>query len=123
MSEPKHEYVSGACVVCHGPVARTSHWARKTCSEACRSAARRAAGQVSAANLAPISHRSTKRHAPKRETPTADHPHHWIIATPCGGKTSPGRCKVCGAGREFPNATEGHYEFVYGKDPYELPVL
>lgn len=47
------------CVVCHGPVARTSHWARKTCSVACRSAARRAAGQISAANVVGLIHPGT----------------------------------------------------------------
>ena len=37
------------------------------------------------------------------EAPTCAH--HWIIAMP-NGATSPGRCKVCGMEKEFPNSAE-----------------
>ncbi len=31
--------------------------------------------------------------------------HHWVIASP-NGATSLGRCKLCGAEKEFPNSAE-----------------
>ena len=31
--------------------------------------------------------------------------HHWVIASP-NGEMSAGRCKICGAEREFPNSAE-----------------
>jgi hypothetical protein len=37
------------------------------------------------------------------EAPTCAH--HWVIAPP-NGATSPGRCKVCGMEKEFPNSAE-----------------
>lgn len=32
-------------------------------------------------------------------------PHHWIIETP-NGPVSKGRCRLCGAEREFSNSTD-----------------
>jgi hypothetical protein len=42
--------------------------------------------------------------APILQAPTCQH--HWIIESP-SGPTSIGRCKLCGAEREFPNSAEG----------------
>jgi hypothetical protein len=33
--------------------------------------------------------------------------HHWVIASP-NGEMSMGRCKVCGAQKEFPNSAEDY---------------
>jgi hypothetical protein len=33
--------------------------------------------------------------------------HHWVIASP-NGEMSLGRCKVCGAEKEFPNSAEDY---------------
>ena len=33
--------------------------------------------------------------------------HHWVIASP-DGEMSMGRCKVCGAEKEFPNSAEDY---------------
>ena len=33
--------------------------------------------------------------------------HHWVIASPAG-EMSTGRCKVCGAEKEFPNSAEDY---------------
>ena len=33
--------------------------------------------------------------------------HHWVIASP-NGEMSMGRCKVCGAEKEFPNSAEDY---------------
>ncbi len=33
--------------------------------------------------------------------------HHWVIASP-DGEMSLGRCKVCGAEKEFPNSAEDY---------------
>lgn len=33
--------------------------------------------------------------------------HHWVIASP-NGEMSTGRCKVCGAEKEFPNSAEDY---------------
>jgi hypothetical protein len=42
--------------------------------------------------------------APIFQAPTCQH--HWIIESP-SGPTSIGRCKLCGAERQFPNSAEG----------------
>ncbi len=39
------------------------------------------------------------------EAPTCAH--HWVIASP-NGELSLGRCKVCGAEKEFPNSAEDY---------------
>ena len=39
------------------------------------------------------------------ETQTATCAHHWLIDSP-NGETSRGRCKHCGAEKEFPNSAE-----------------
>jgi hypothetical protein len=44
------------------------------------------------------------------ETEAAETPacaHHWVIASP-NGEMSVGRCKVCGAEKEFPNSAEDY---------------
>jgi hypothetical protein len=55
--------------------------------------------------------RSAKRPAaPVAETEAVEAPtcaHHWVIASP-NGELSLGRCKVCGAEKEFPNSAEDY---------------
>jgi hypothetical protein len=56
--------------------------------------------------------RSAKRlaAAPVAETEAVEAPtcaHHWVIASP-NGELSLGRCKVCGAEKEFPNSAEDY---------------
>lgn len=35
--------------------------------------------------------------------------HHWLIESPNGSRLVAGRCKKCGAAREFPAANEALY--------------
>jgi hypothetical protein len=56
--------------------------------------------------------RSAKRPTavPVAETQAVEAPtcaHHWVIASP-NGELSLGRCKVCGAEKEFPNSAEDY---------------
>jgi len=45
--------------------------------------------------------------------------HHWVIATPSGA-VSVGRCRRCGAVREFRNSTPETY--YWGEEPATEPV-
>ncbi len=45
--------------------------------------------------------------------------HHWVIATPSGAM-SVGRCRRCGAVREFRNSTPESY--YWGEEPATEPV-
>ena len=46
--------------------------------------------------------------------------HHWIIASP-SGTLSVGRCRRCGAVREFRNSTPEHY--YWGEEPPSETVI
>ena len=58
----------------------------------------------------------TQTHAPDHATRSAICPHHWIIDTP-NGALSGGRCKRCGAVREFRNSSE---DLVWDSDSFSL---
>lgn len=58
----------------------------------------------------------TQARAPKPEAQTAGCSHHWVIDTP-NGALSGGRCKRCGAEREFRNSNE---DLMWDSDSFSL---
>lgn len=58
----------------------------------------------------------TQAHAPEKNKMAVGCRHHWVIDTP-NGALSGGRCKRCGADKEFRNSSE---ELMWDSDSFSL---